>query len=76
MLFRLIDFALAVLKLLIFKFCGIIGISKIEFFHFSGTEKVKRLELQEPHNQDFEITKLSTPKTMLHQLSEFQSIVP
>ena len=28
-----------------------------------------------PHNQDFEITKLSTFKTMLRQFSEFQSIV-
>ena len=27
------------------------------------------------HNQDFEITKLSTLKTMLHQFSELQSIV-
>ena len=27
------------------------------------------------HNQDFEITKLNTFKTMLHQFSEFQSIV-
>ena len=41
MVCRLIDFALAVLKLLIFKVCVIIGISKIEFFNFSGTEKVK-----------------------------------
>ena len=41
MVCRLIDFALVVLKLLIFKVCVIIGISKIEFFNFSGTEKVK-----------------------------------
>ena len=38
----LIEFALVVLKLLMFKVCGIIGISKIEFFYFSGTERVKQ----------------------------------
>ena len=38
---RLIDFALVVLRLLIFKFCGIIGVLKIELFNFSGTERVK-----------------------------------
>ena len=43
MVCRLIDFALVVLKLLMFKVCGIIGISKIEFFNFSGTERVKIL---------------------------------
>ena len=31
---RLIDFAFVVLKLLMFKFCGITGNSKIEFFQF------------------------------------------
>ena len=36
MICRLIDFAIA------FKVCGIIGISKIVFFAFSGTERVKR----------------------------------
>ena len=41
MIFRLIDFALVVLKLLMFKVCGIIGISKIEFINFSGTERAK-----------------------------------
>ena len=35
---RLIDFAPMVLELLMFKVCGIIGISKIKFFNFSGTE--------------------------------------
>ena len=40
MVCRLIDFALVVLKLLMFKFCVTIGISKIEFFNFSGTERV------------------------------------
>ena len=34
MVCRLIDFAFMVLKLLIFKVCGIIGISKIGFFNF------------------------------------------
>ena len=38
----LIEFALVVLKLLMFKVCGIIGVSKIEFFYFSGTERVKQ----------------------------------
>ena len=42
MVCRLIDFALVVLKLLMFKVCEIIGISKIEFFNFSGTERVKK----------------------------------
>ena len=40
MVFRLIDFALVVLKLLMLEVCVIIGYSKIEFFNFSGTEKV------------------------------------
>ena len=39
---KLIDFALLPLKLLIFEVCGIIGISKIEFLTFSGTERVKQ----------------------------------
>ena len=42
---KLIDLALVVLKLLIFKFCGIIGISKIEFFNFSGNEKINYLKV-------------------------------
>ena len=37
---KLINLALVVLKFLMFKVCGIIGISKIEFFNFSGTERV------------------------------------
>ena len=40
MVCRLIDFALAVLELLMFKVCGIIGISKMEFCNFSGNERV------------------------------------
>ena len=39
---RLIDFPLVVLKLLMFKVCVIIGISKIEIFNFSTTERVKK----------------------------------
>ena len=41
MVCRLIDFALIVLKFLMFNVCVIIGTSKIEFFNFSGTERVK-----------------------------------
>ena len=39
MVCRLIDFTLVVLKLLMFKVCGVIGLRKIDFFNFSGTEK-------------------------------------
>ena len=39
------DFALVALKLLIFKVYVIIGISKIEIFDFSGTERVKNNRL-------------------------------
>ena len=42
MVLRLIDFALVVLKLLMFKSCVITGISKIQVFKFSGTERVKQ----------------------------------
>ena len=42
MISRLIDFVLVILQLLMIKICGIIGISKVEFFNFSGTEKVKQ----------------------------------
>ena len=42
MVCRLIDFSLVVLKLLMFKVCVIIGISKIEIFNFSGTERFKK----------------------------------
>ena len=37
----LIDFAVLVPTLLMFKVCRIIGISKNEFFNFSGTERIK-----------------------------------
>ena len=42
MVCRLMGFALVVLKLLMFKVCVIIGISKIEFFIFSRSERVKQ----------------------------------
>ena len=42
MVCRLRDFALVVPKLLMFKVCVIIGISKIEFLNFSGTERIKQ----------------------------------
>ena len=44
MVCSLMYLALMVLKLLMFKFCGIIGISLIEFFNFFGTERVKPLK--------------------------------
>ena len=42
MVYRLIDFVLVVLKLLMLKVCGIIGITKIGFFNFSSTDRVKQ----------------------------------
>ena len=42
MVCSLIDFPLSVLKLLMFEICVIIDISKIEFYNFSGTERVKQ----------------------------------
>ena len=36
----MIDFEFMVLKFLMFKVCGIIRISKIEFFNFCGIERV------------------------------------
>ena len=42
MVYRLIDLALVVLQLLMSKVYGIIGISKIEFFNFSGTKRVNK----------------------------------
>ena len=41
MISRLMDFALVVLWLLVFKVCGIMGISKVVLFNFFGTERVK-----------------------------------
>ena len=42
MVCRLVDITLVVLKLLMFKVGGIIGISKIQFLNFSGTDRVKQ----------------------------------
>ena len=53
MISRLIDFALVVLKLLMFKVCGIIGISKIEFFSFSGTERVEQNQKKKKKKKPF-----------------------
>ena len=44
MVCRLIDFALVVLKLLMFKVCVIIGISKIEIFNFSALKRLRRID--------------------------------
>ena len=51
MVSRLIEFALVVLKLLIFQVCVIIGISKIEFFNFSSTERVKKIKKIKSHSK-------------------------
>ena len=45
MVCRLIDIALVVLKLLMFKTCAILGISKINFLNFFGTERVKNHQM-------------------------------
>ena len=42
MVCRSTDFALVVFKLLMFKVGGIIVISEIEFFNFSGTKRVEK----------------------------------
>ena len=52
MVCRLIDFALLVLKLLAFKVCGTIGISKIKFFNFYGTERVKQNQNDNNNNNN------------------------
>ena len=46
MVCRLIDFALMVLKLLMFKIFAIIDISKIEIFKVSGTERVNGNDIE------------------------------
>ena len=51
MICRLIDFVLAVLQLLIFKVCEIIGNSKIEFFNSSSTERVKENKKIKNHSK-------------------------
>ena len=50
MVSKLIDFALVVLELFMFKVCGTTGISKIEFFNFSSNERFKYWSCQ---NQNF-----------------------
>ena len=52
------DFALVVLQLLIFKFCGIIGISESEFFNFSSTERVKQNNEKKKIQNDLKSPKL------------------
>ena len=42
MIFRLIDFALMVLQLLMFKVCAIIEVANIDFFNYSRTERIKQ----------------------------------
>ena len=42
MVCKLITFAPAFLKLLMFEICGFIGISKINFFNFTGNQSVKQ----------------------------------
>ena len=39
--FKLIDFAIVVLRVLMFNIFGIEDFSKIKFFKFSGNERVK-----------------------------------
>ena len=43
----MIELALVAHKLLMFKVCGIIGISKIKFFDFSETQRVNNFVLDE-----------------------------
>ena len=50
MISRLIDFELTVLWLIMFKVYGIIEVTKIEFFNYSRTERVKRNQKQK--NED------------------------
>ena len=50
MVCRLTDFALVVHKLVMFKVCGIIGTTKIEFSNISSTERVKQNEKQKIKN--------------------------
>ena len=57
MISRMIDLALEVLYFLMFKVCGIIGISKIDFFNFSGTERIKQ---NKKNNNKKNIQKLLT----------------
>ena len=47
------EFVLVVFKLLIFKVCGILGISKVELFKFSGTQKVKKNQKKKKKSEYF-----------------------
>ena len=67
MISRLIDFALVVLQLLMFKFCGIIGISKVQFFNFSWTERVKQYKLEIPEQQTLLQRLILRLKTKIYQ---------
>ena len=51
MIFGLIDSAIVFLWLLIFKGCGIIEISKIEVFNFSGNERVEQNQTNENYSK-------------------------
>ena len=52
MVCRLINFAPVILKLLIFKASGIIGVTKIEFSNICGTERVNdQVKLEQVFNQ-------------------------
>ena len=42
MISRLVDLALVIF--LMFKVCGVIEISKIEFYNFSGTVRVNKIQ--------------------------------
>ena len=42
MISRLIDFALMVLQLLMFKVCAITELANIDFFNYSRTERIKQ----------------------------------
>ena len=55
MVCRLIDFAVLVLKLLMLKVCRVIGISKIKFFNFSGSERVKENKQKKNNNNNNKI---------------------
>ena len=50
MVCRLIEFALVVVKLLMFNVCGIIGISDVEFFNFLSTKRVQ--QNQKPEKEE------------------------
>ena len=71
MISRLTYFTLAVLLLLIFKVCGIIGISKIEFFKVSGIEMVTQNQKKKEKKKENEKLKNHSkpPKLVRKSLS-------